>query len=235
MSTDYEFHLMQFADSLFPSGLFSMSSGFESWFKFHRVKSSESVAHFIKQQIAFQMAPLDCIVLKKAMDAANAADVDSLVYLDNFYHSIKCVKESRDAAVRSGRQILECVIYMLRTNSAPKSNVLGSFRTRIQKNEAWGVYPVCLGICLSCFCIPHEAATRMLLYSFSSGIVASAIRLGVIGHFDGQKIITDLSKTINEVFPSIESKTLSDVWQMSPLAEILQMNHEDDESKMFIT
>lgn len=235
MNTDYEFHLMQFADSLFPSGLFSMSSGFESWSKFHGEKSAKSVLEFIRQQITLQVAPLDCVVLKKTMDAADAHDVDSLVALDDFYYSTKCIKETRNATVRSGRQIIECVHYMLPATDLPRADTLDSFRLQIQKNETRGTYPVSLGLCLSCLGIPHDAAVRMLLYSFCSGIVASAIRLGVIGHLDGQKIITRVSRMANEIVPALKSKTLDDAWQMVPLAEILQMNHEYDESKMFIT
>lgn len=235
MSTDYEFHLMQFADSFFPSGLFSMSNGFEAWSKVHKTKSANQVLDFTRQQLTLQAAPMDCIIIKQAMNAADAQDIDALVALDAFYYSTKTVREMRNATVRSGRQVIECVNYMISGNDIPKAHLVDEFGLRVRRNETHGTYPVVLGLCLTCMQVPHDAALRMFLYSFCSGIVASAIRLGVIGHMDGQKILTRLANPVNDILHSAGSKTVDDAWQTTPFTDILQMNHAHDESKMFIT
>ncbi|HEX2556813.1 MAG TPA: urease accessory UreF family protein, partial [Nitrososphaera sp.] len=80
---------------------------------------------------------------------------------------------------------------------------------------------------------PQKSAMRMMLYSYSAGIVASAIRLGIIEHLEGQSILTRLASVVNSLH-SLQ-KHNSKVWQLSPLAEILQMQHERDELRMFIT
>jgi urease accessory protein len=235
MNTDYEFHLMQFADSFFPSGLFSMSNGFESWSKAHKIKSASQVLDFTRQQMILQAAPMDCVIIKQAMNAADAEDINVLVALDQFYYSTKIVREVRNATVRSGRQVVECVNYMISENNIPKAHLVEKFGLEIRRNETPGTYPAVLGLCLACMGIPHDAALRMFLYSFCSGIVASAIRLGVIGHMDGQKILTCLAGPVNEILRNVNSKTVDEVWQTTPFADILQMNHAYDESKMFIT
>ena len=75
----------------------------------------------------------------------------------------------------------------------------------------------------------------MMLYSFSSSVVSSAIRLGVIQHLDAQKILKSLGKFVNNIVLNLSQKKSKDIWQLTPLIEIHQMNHEHNESRMFIT
>ena len=69
MNTDYEFHLMQLSDSFFPSGMFSMSGGLESFVNQKKISNPEDVLKFIKEQIEFQLIPCDCAVVSIAFDA----------------------------------------------------------------------------------------------------------------------------------------------------------------------
>jgi urease accessory protein len=71
----------------------------------------------------------------------------------------------------------------------------------------------------------------MMLYSYSAGMVGAALRLGIIQHIDGQKILSQLAGDIN----SVRIAGIQDVWQLSPLIDILQMQHERDDLRMFIT
>ncbi|MGI0048812.1 MAG: urease accessory protein UreF, partial [Nitrososphaera sp.] len=74
--SDYEFHLMQLADSFFPSGMFGLSGGLESLVKTGRVKNRNDVLRFIQQQMKFQIVPCDCAVLATVMSAAKKRDVE---------------------------------------------------------------------------------------------------------------------------------------------------------------
>jgi urease accessory protein len=71
----------------------------------------------------------------------------------------------------------------------------------------------------------------MMLYSYSAGMVGAALRLGIIQHIDGQKILSQLAGDIN----SVRTASIQDIWQLSPLIDILQMRHERDDLRMFIT
>jgi urease accessory protein UreF len=72
----------------------------------------------------------------------------------------------------------------------------------------------------------------MMLYSYCASTTGSAIRMGTISHFEGQEILAALANDVNSLVPS---NRLDEVWQLNPLAEILQMRHEQDEFRMFIT
>ncbi len=233
MNTDHEFFLMQFSDSFFPSGMFSLSNGLESLVKRQVVKNDKDVLNFIEQQIEFQIVPCDCMIFLAAFDAVRNKNVEELVQADKRFYSMRLIKEARNSSVRSGSQILNCAIQMALDKDDNK--IAKQFQKLISSNHTPGTYPACLGIITSIFGIPPESGIRIMLYSFSQSIVGAAIRLGVIEHIAGQKTLSSLSIKINDISKNIKKQPLDNLWQLTPLTDIFQMMHEYDNSKMFIT
>lgn len=233
MNTDHEFFLMQMADSFFPSGMFGLSNGLESLAKHGRIKNKQDVLNFIEQQIEFQLVPCDCMVFLIAMEAAKNENIDELMAADNRFYSMRLIREVRNTSVRTGSQILNCIIQM--SFDKNKSNTAKIFQKKISSNETVGTYPVCLGIAANLLNIPVQSGVRMMLYSFSQSVIAAAIRLGIIEHISGQIILTTLADKINSISKNIKKESLSSLWQLTPVTDIFQMIHEHDDSKMFIT
>jgi urease accessory protein len=224
--SDYEFQLMQLADSFFPSGMFGQSGGLESLVKAGRVKNGNDILRFIRQQIKFQIVPCDCAVFAAVMAAAKKRDVERASAADNLCYSMKLVREVRTASARSGRQLLTCLVNMTDDSFAKK------FYAKVEAKESAGTYPACLAVAASALHIPGKSALRMILYSYCASIVGSAVRLGAITHIEGQRILTQLACDVNSVKAA---KNIRELWQLAPLTEILQMQHEQDDSRMFIT
>lgn len=224
--SDYEFHMMQLADSFFPSGMFGLSGGLESFVKTRRVKSGNDVLRFIRRQIKFQIVPLDCAVLAAVMAATKKGDIERAADADNRCYSMKLIREVRTASARSGRQLLNCLVTMTDDRFAKK------FHAKVEAKESAGTYPACLAVAAGALGIPEKSALRMMLYSYCVSIVGSAVRLGVVTHIEGQSILTQIARDVNSVK---QAKNANDLWQLTPLAEILQMQHEQDDSRMFIT
>jgi urease accessory protein len=216
---------MQLADSFFPSGIFGTSGGLESLVRSGRVKDSGGVVRFIRQQLQFQLFPCDCAVFLAVMNAAGKGDIDAAVNADNTCYSMKLVGEVRVASTRSGRQLLNSIIHVAPTRFAKR------FKRKIDSGASAGTHPACLAVAADSFGIPKKSALRMMLYSYSAGMVGAALRLGIIQHIDGQKILSQLAGDIN----SVRIAEIQDVWQLSPLIDILQMHHERDDLRMFIT
>lgn len=217
---------MQLADSFFPSGMFGASGGLESYAKTGRVKDRAGVLSFIRQQIKLQLAPCDCVVLLAVMNAAKKGDLPSAIAADNLCSSMKLVREVRTASTRSGRQLLHCVLYAAPDRFAKK------FLASIEKGRSPGTYPACLAMAAHSFRIPNRSALRMMLYSYCASVVGSAIRLGLISHLDAQKTLAELGNEIESVKVGAD---ISELWQVTPLVDVLQMQHERDELRMFIT
>lgn len=221
---------MQLADSFFPSGMFSMSNGLESYVKHNMIRTDDDILRFIKQQIEFQIIPCDCMVFLTTLEAAKNNDLSAIVDIDNRLYSMKLVKEIRSASVRSGSQILNCVIQM-----SSNKKLAAQYKKKIESKETPGTYPVCLGISANCFDIPKQSAVRMMLYSYCISVIGASIRLGITQHINGQRILTQLANDINILSKNIKKKPVANIWQLTPLTDILQMIHEHDDSRMFIT
>jgi urease accessory protein len=224
--SDHEFHLMQLADSFFPSGMFGLSGGLESFVKSGRIRSRNDVFHFILHQMSFQLVPFDCAVLSAVMNAAKKGDVAGAVMADNRCYSLKLIKGVRIASTRSGRQLLNCLVHMTNDRFAKK------IYAQVERKVSAGTYPACLAVAANALGVPEKSAIRMMLYSYCVSVVGAAVRLGIISHIEGQSILTQLARDVNS---AKVSKNIRELWQLTPLAEIMQMQHEQDDLRMFIT
>jgi urease accessory protein len=219
---------MQLSDSFFPTGMYTMSNGVETLFYQNKIRSAKKLQTLIESCIKMQIGVADCVALGNAMDAASKSDMKSIIEIDQTLYSMKLVKEIREASVRSGIQLLNCM------NSFTKNTLLSKYKKSVKNGTAAGIYPVALGVVSSIFGISKINAAQMLLYSISVSFVGAALRLGIIDHNEGQKMIHALKPTILETSKNV-NEPIQVMWQFFPALDIAQMTHERIENKMFVT
>ena len=69
----------------------------------------------------------------------------------------------------------------------------------------------------------------------SVSMVGASVRLGMLQHFDGQRIIHELKPCILDSVKKNIDRPLSSMWQFAPGIDMIQIAHERLHSKMFIT
>jgi len=227
---EYDVSMLQLSDSLFPTGMFSTSSGLESFVYRKRVKDAPELKGLIEVFLESQIGPADCVALGCAYESAQAQDNQKLVETDQRLFSMKLVKETREVSARSGTQLLKCLSEMM-----PGNDTLSNYQNVIKDGKASGMYPVALGLACSLLGIPKAKAGIMLMYTFTTSIVGAALRLGIINHFEGQRVINELKSTISRAVEENIGKTLDDMWQFGPEIDITQMFHEHAERRMFLS
>lgn len=219
---------MQLADSFFPTGMYTMSNGLETFFYKNKIRNAKQLQALIEYYIVNQAGVADCVAMGNAMDAASASNLKSLLNVDRMMYAMKLAREMREASVRSGLQLLSCI------DTLAKSNLLRRYRKEMARGNAYGTYPVALGIAASVLGISKHGAALILFYSSSVSFVGAALRLGMIDHNEAQQIIHVL-KPIMAVAAENVNKPLKAMWQFMPALEIAQMEHERIENKMFVT
>jgi urease accessory protein len=229
MSID-DLSVMQLSDSFFPSAMYSMSNGLEALFYRQKIKDATQLRDLIKVYLEQQIGPADCSALGNAYEYAAKNDLDKLVELDQTIFSMKLVREIREASTRSGTQLLKCVNYFMRDDK-----LFNEYLIAIKNGNAFGVYPVALAIASYTFKVPKQKAGLSLLYSFSISMIGAALRLGVLQHFDGQKIIHELKPVMLDTMKTNIDRPVSGMWQFAPELDIIQVDHERMNLKMFIT
>jgi urease accessory protein len=221
--------MMQLSDSFFPTGMYSMSNGLEAIFYSGKKIKAEELRELVKTYLEYQIGPADCTALGNAYEYAARSNLAKLLEVDRAIFSMKLVQEIRDASIRSGTQLVRCI------RSFSDNKILGQYEDAIRGGQAFGPYPVALAVSANAFLIPKEKAALVMLYSFSVSIVGAALRLGMLQHFDGQKVIDELKPTIVKVINANINRPIEGIWQFAPSIDIIQISHERMNSKMFIT
>lgn len=227
---EQELGVMQLSDSFFPTGIFATSNGLKFLFTGKKIQGMTDLIEMIKINIIQQMGPSDCVALANAFDSANKNDFEKVIEADNIIFATKSIKEIRNASVRSGVQLTKCVSEFVKDDK-----ILKQYKNNIIKNKVHGIFPVAFAICCNALKIKKEKSMTMLLYGFTVGVVGAALRLGLIQHFEGQKIIHSIKPIISQTIKEYSNKSLFEMWQFAPQVDIVQMSHEKMDSKMFIT
>lgn len=222
--------MLQLSDSFFPTGMYSMSNGLEAIFYGGDKKmKTGQLRDLITTYIEYQIGPADCTALGNAYEQAAKSSLPKLLEVDRTIFSMKLVQEIRDASIRSGTQLVRCI------RSFSDNEILKQYDDAIRGGRAYGSYPVALALGANALSIPKRKAALMMLYSFSVSIVGAALRLGMLQHFDGQKVIDELKPAMLKVVKENINRPLKGIWQFAPQIDIIQISHERMNSKMFIT
>lgn len=226
-----ELSIMQLCDSFFPTGMYTMSNGLEALFySKKKVKDANGLRDLIKVYIEYQIGPADCAALGSSYEYAQGSDLQKLLEVDEILFSMKLIRETREATTRSGIQLLRCVSSFIINHE-----ILNKYQEAIKVKQASGVYAVALAVVSSALKIPKRKAGLMMLYAFSVSLVGAALRLGMIQHLEGQRIIHELKPSMLNTVNNNIDRPLTGMWQFVPDIDIIQITHERMGSKMFIT
>ncbi len=222
---------LQLSDSFFPTGLYTTSNGLESLFYNKNKKLTYSdIFDFIKSYLSQQIGPTDCSIIGNVYNCIQKNDYSTLLELDSMYYFMRLIEETRSASTRSGIQLLRCISSFTNNNE-----YVNFYLKNIKDGLAKGVYPVSFALSCNAMNIKKERSGLMLLYGFTISVVGAALRLGIIQHYDGQRIIHEMKPTIlTNVLKNI-NRSYSSMWQFIPQLDIIQIQHEQMDSKMFIT
>jgi len=222
--------VMQLSDSFFPTGLYATSNGLEFLFSNNEIKGIEDIKNMIKVNIEQQIGPSDCIALSNTFTNAEKKNFKKIIQADEIAFIMKPIKEIRKASVNSGIQLVKCVSEFVKDD-----DMLNEYQKAIKEKRIHGIFPVAFAICCNALKIRKEKSLTMLLYGFTVSVIGAALRLGLIQHLEGQKIIHEIKPIIIKTIKENSNKSLFDMWQFAPQFDIIQMSHEKMDSKMFIT
>lgn len=224
-----EISILQLSDSFFPTGLYATSNGLE-FLAQEKKLTGKDLSQFISIYLNQIIGPSDCTALGNAYESCKKKDIAILLQIDEYMYHMRLIEETRTASVRSGNQLLKCVI-----SFSKSKKILKEYQNAINKGKATGIYPISFGVVTASLDIPKKNAGIMFLYGFTVSIVGAALRLGILQHFEGQKIIHDLGPVILQTVLENIDRPFENIWQFAPGLDILQMQHEAMNSKMFIT
>jgi len=212
--------LLQHGDSAFPGGSASFSWGLETLCADGQVSDAADVEAFMAGQIAGRWATFDWPVTRHAFDHGD--NLDELARVDDLVEAQTLARELRQGSRRAGAALL---------------GVHAQFGTAqaddYRKRDAPGHLAVVQGLVWRGSDIDRDALAALSAHTLCVGLLGAAIRLGVIGHVDGQRILRAMAPVI-ECELTRPPRPVDEIFAFMPRTEIASMGHETAGTRLFM-
>ena len=212
--------ILQLADSAFPTGGFAHSAGLEAAVQLGEVDSSEALTSFVDDAL-WQAGSLGLPFVRAAH-----IDVAALPTLDAQCDVLLAGHVANRASRTQGRALLDTAA---RIFGEPVARVQAVARTqKLAVHHA----PI-FGAVLRAVDVEREEAQRLFLHLALRGVSSAAVRLGVIGPHEAQRIAHGAASTMESVLRACADRTVDVVAQTSPVIEAMQGAQDRLYSRLF--
>ncbi len=221
--------LLQWCDSLFPSGAFSHSFGLESAVQFGTVNNETELSDWIRARLHHQVFPCDLVLVRQAFEASVKHDLERIQAIDETAYAMRLAKEVREGGKMIASRLLQTAAELTPNPWTRSCQVL------FTSGQLKGDPAVAFGITACGGGIPVDAACLGYVYLFISGQVSAALRLISIGQQAGQRIIHNSLTWADEALREDQETVVLNPEPMTfmPAAEIGTMQHETHTVRLF--
>lgn len=221
--------LLQTADSLFPTGAYAHSLGFEESARLGLVHDEATLLAFLVTQIVPAQCAQELPYLRFAFESATRGDLAGLCMLDHEIDAWKLAPETRAASIQLGVRRLKA----LRTIS--EAPLLLTLENAIGSGQARGHHLLVCGVQAATENVPLEAALYLSFYQALGAVCAAALKLIRIGQDGCQRALRQACRPAPDIITrSLEIERKRAGW-FNPLLEIASMRHARAEERLFIS
>ncbi|MCC3274372.1 urease accessory protein [Arthrobacter sp. zg-Y20] len=217
---------LQFADSAFPSGFYTMSHSLEGYSQ-ARLVGRDGVQQLLGELLLHAVGPSDATALAAAHRAAADGDVELVQEIDQRLFASKLNAEMRTASVRSGHQLIDLGAEL--TSQA----LLAEYRERVRVRSTPGCQPVAAAVVYAANGVDARDAVAADLFAFSASFVGAALRLRLTDHRQAQAILLETSGVIEQATDAALERDLADLGGCAPMADVMSARHERAEARLF--
>ncbi|MFJ7751196.1 urease accessory protein UreF [Arthrobacter sp. NPDC097144] len=217
---------LQFADSAFPSGFYTMSHGLEAYSQ-ARLVSRHGVQQLLAELLLHSVGPGDGTALAAAHRAAAGGDVELVQEIDQRLFASKLNAEMRTASVRSGHQLIDLGAELI------DNVLLAEYSERVRLRSTPGCQPVATAVVYAANGVTTRQAVASDLFAFSASFVGAALRLRLTDHRHAQAILLETAAVIERATEEALERDLADIGGCAPMADIMSARHERAEARLF--
>jgi urease accessory protein len=221
MDTTLMVRLWQLADSGFPSGSFTHSSGLEAAGQHGDAETADDVGRIalaVVRQAGHGGLPLVSAVHR---DARRLPELDA--FADLFLNQPVSNRASR----AQGVALLNTSVRVF-----PSDRVAPIAET-VQREHLCAHHAPIFGAVLACLGVEADTAARLFLYQAARNVISAGIRLGLIGVFDGQLLHPLVAREIDSTLEACRDLQPDDAAQTLPILDLYQSTHDRLYSRLF--
>ncbi len=213
--------LWQLVDSGFPAGGFTHSGGLEAAMHHgdvHTPSDVERVTVATIRQAGVGALPL---VIAAHGDEHLLGPLDTTA--DLFLNQPVSNRASRS----QGRGLLSAA-----TRIFPEAN-LSHFGERVERESLCGHHAPIFGVVMAALAVDTDTTARLFLYQSARGVISAAVRLGLIGVFDGQWLQSGVAGEIERTLVDCRDRPSVGIAQTAPILDLFQSTHDQLYSRLF--
>jgi urease accessory protein len=209
----------QLADSAFPTGGFAHSGGLEAAWQSGEIPDRAALEAFtvaVLEQTGSGMLPL-----------VNAAfrDPSRFDVLDQLADVFLTNPVANRASRVQGRALAATASMIWPTDA------VGAVAARVE--AGLGHQGPVMGAVFAALNLSPGVARQVCLYAAVRGVLAAAVKLGIVGSYESQRIQHDLAPAITAVADRACDLDDSDLAQTAPIVDVLQSAHDRLYSRLF--
>jgi urease accessory protein len=214
-----EWLIWQLADSAFPAGGFAHSSGLEAAWQSGEIVDGAALDRFLRD--AVEQAGRVSLPFVTAVHASpeRLAAIDDIA--DAFLTSAVANRASR---VQGRAFVATCA----RIWPTPPLRAL-----ELQTKSLHGHYAPLVGAVGRALAVPADVTQRLFLFQVARGLAAAAVRLGIVGAYEAQRLQSNCSGLLDAVHARCRCLDERHLTQTAPLLDILQSGHDRLYSRLF--
>lgn len=224
---------LQHADAFFPSGAMAFSWGLESLSRDRLVTDAKTCADYIEAQLVHRWISFDQGIISASWHAAGsmralpAAALKTLLEIDHLAEAMTLPPLLRDGSRRLGLTLI---------NLHAKLATPGAFSLQAHINATPSArmphLAVVQGYLWNGLGMSETDARAVSAYSVCSAATSAAVRLGLIGHVDAQRILSWILPQINAAL-SAPAPSLLNLSSSIFASDIAALRHDLQDARMF--
>ena len=214
-----DLRLWQLADSAFPTGAFAHSWGLEAAWQSGEVPDLRALRQFVLE--ALEQGGRSVLPLLNAAhrDRTRFRELDEIA--DLFLTNPVANRASR----AQGRA------FSTTCSRVWPSPAVAAVDALVRQGA--GHTGPAMGAMLAALEVPAESARLLYLYGAVRGVLAAAVRLGIAGSYDAQRLQHDMTAATLAVADRSRALDERDLAQTAPLIDLLQATHDRLYSRLF--
>ncbi|MGL4728059.1 MAG: urease accessory protein UreF [Bosea sp. (in: a-proteobacteria)] len=216
--------LMAWLSPAFPVGGFVYSHGLEWAFEAGDINDAPSLEAWLTDLFAHGAPANDAVLFGSMWRASEAADAPALAEIAELAIALANSNERRLETVTQGNA------FMLAARAAWACAEHEALR------EAWAgdvAYPLAVAVTAQGHDVPLDVALPAFLSGVAANLVSAAVRLGVVGQTDGQRITARLLPVIAALAEKSLNATLDDLGGAAFRSDLAAMHHETQYTRLF--
>lgn len=213
--------IWQLADSAFPTGGFAHSSGLEAAWQHGEIRSRADLIIFVETSL--QLLGHGPLLFMQAAFAEpqKLAELDR--HLDVFTNNHVANRASR---------LLGRAFFMAAERSFPSATI-NELKQTVEQESFCAHLPTLYGAVTSVLNMKQDNAVNLFFFMQLRGILASAVRLGIVGPMEAQAMQHKLSNSAQAIIAECRDIPLEDAAQTAPLLDIWQGAQDRLYSRLF--